>query len=329
MRTTRHPAFSLVELLVVIGIIAILIGFLLPAVQRAREAARRAQCANNLKQIALACHSYEDLHGTLPPGGSYATAAGPSFNGAPYSVLARLLEQLEQGALYGQINFKASAFTQPDVIRTRVAVFLCPSDPNDKSSPTSPTTYPATYGANIGDWFVQDYTTGQFGNGPFPDAAYPSQKGIRLVDITDGTSTTVGFAELKAFSSYLAKMSNQTFPLPSTPAELIAFGGTFMAGAAHTSWAQSFDYQTVVTFVFSPNTVVPFVNAADGQTYDVDWGGGYVLYVAATARSYHPNGVNTAFMDGSVRFITNSIPQSTWRALGTRNGGEAVDASQY
>jgi prepilin-type processing-associated H-X9-DG protein len=98
----------------------------------------------------------------------------------------------------------------------------------------------------------------------------------------------------------------------------------------HRNWTDATAPQTGLTFVFPPNTVVPYRNPTDGVTYDVDWVcGSFVQYGAITARSYHAGGVNTSFVDGSVRFVTNSIPQLTWRALGTRNGGEVVDASAY
>jgi prepilin-type processing-associated H-X9-DG protein len=100
----------------------------------------------------------------------------------------------------------------------------------------------------------------------------------------------------------------------------------FTATGAHASWAEGGGISTGLTFVFSPNTMVAYVNPNDGQTYDVDWGNSAIGagYAVWTARSYHSGGVNSLFMDGSIRFISNSIDQSTWRALGTRNGGESV-----
>jgi prepilin-type processing-associated H-X9-DG protein len=116
-----------------------------------------------------------------------------------------------------------------------------------------------------------------------------------------------------------------TTAIPNTTSELIALGGAFVPAAAHTSWAKGQNIFTGLNFVFPPNTLVAYSNPSDGITYDVDWVGGTLLgYSAFTARSYHNGGVNAAFMDGSVRFIANSIPQLTWRALGTRNGGEVV-----
>ena len=329
MRSYRRPGFSLVELLVVIAIIAILIGLLLPAVQKVREAAARAKCMNNLKQIGLAVQNFENTRGCLPPGGSWVTAKSPSPNVSgyvSYSVHARILPYIEQGALGQQADLAGSARSQPEVIAQRVPVYLCPSDPNDRVSSFIPATYPTSYGSAVGDWLVEDYTVGRFGNGAFPAVSYPGQRGIRFTEITDGTSTTVGFAEVKAFTSFVDRpASDPATPPPATTADVLALGGTFYNLAAHTSWAEELSFQSGLTFVFPPNTFVPYVNVADGQTYDVDWTGGILYqYQAITARGYHSGGVNTLFMDGSVRFVNNSIPQLTWRALGTRNGGEVV-----
>jgi prepilin-type N-terminal cleavage/methylation domain-containing protein/prepilin-type processing-associated H-X9-DG protein len=332
MRPYRRPGFSLVELLVVIAIIAILIEILLPAVQKIRDAAARTRCMNNLKQIGLAVHNYENTFGYLPPNGSLDTAVSPvHYTGLPFSALTRLLPYIERSALYQQADFNVSALSQPAVLSQRVATYICPSDPNDKLSTKNPPTYPTCYGAGIGDWFIENTMTGQFGNGAFAYSKYPNQRGIQVLDITDGTATTVGFAEVKAYTALL--VTGGTGPAmapPVTAGDVLALGGAFAAGAGHVSWAEEFCEESGLTFVFPPNTAVLYQNAADGQTYDVDWDGGAIYhYQSVTARSYHPFGVNTLFMDGSVRFINNSIPQLTWRALGTRNGGEVVDGAKY
>ncbi|HEY1378149.1 MAG TPA: DUF1559 domain-containing protein [Gemmataceae bacterium] len=327
MYLARRPAFSLIELLVVVAIIAILIGLLLPAVQKVREAAARTKCQNNLKQIGLAVHNCETANGCLPPNGSWVTKQSPNFSGVPYSVHARILPFVEQANLYQQVDLNISAASQPAVVGQRIAVYFCPSDPNDQLSTLAPPTYPTTYGAASGDWFVFNWNTAQFGNGAFPGVAWPSQRGMKLLDITDGTSTTVGFTEVKALGPLLDHATNLALaaPPPATAADVLALSGTFRAAGARVSWAEGLLQYTGLTFVLPPNTAVQYVNPADGQTYDVDWiGGTTVNHGAVTARSYHAGGVNTLFMDGSVRFVTNSIPQATWRALGTRNGGEPV-----
>ncbi len=272
MPRSRLRAFTLIELLVVIAIIAILIGLLLPAVQKVREAANRTRCQNNLKQLGLACHNFADANnGFLPPSMSGQTPANP-FPGAPYSAFTRLLPYVEQAALYQQVDLKADAFSQPAVIGQRVAIFLCPSDSNDRPTTGTPPTHPATYGFGWGDWFVQYYPTGQGGNGAFPLVGYPGQVGVRLTDITDGLSDTAGAAEVKAFGPWLGRPANlpANLPMPAAPTDVTALGGQFSTATAHTAWASAFLPQTGVTFVFPPNTVVPYVNPADGQTYDID-----------------------------------------------------------
>jgi prepilin-type N-terminal cleavage/methylation domain-containing protein len=269
MRLSRRRAFSLIELLVVIAIIAVLIGLLLPAVQKVREAAARGKCANNLKQIGLACHNYENTFGCLPPNGSLQTAVSPvPFNGLPFSALARILPYIEQSALYSQADFKVSALSQPAVIGQRVATYICPSDPNDKlcttNPPTFPPTYPTCYGAGLGDWFLEQFTTGRFGNGAFPWANYPEQRGLRLSDITDGTASTIGFSEIKAFTTLLQGGSLPALsPPPTTAADVLALGGTLLTLHGHTIWAAELVEQSGLTFVLPPNTAIPFTNPVD------------------------------------------------------------------
>ena len=323
---SNRRGFTLVELLVVIAIIAILIAILLPAIQKARESANRTQCANNLKQIGIAVHTYESITGYLPPHGS--------FGADKYSVHTRILPYIEQSALYQQVNLTASATSQPAVTGQRIPLYLCPSEINDRSGGVG--RYPTNYAVNQGDSVLAHWSNGKGGNGAFPWPDLGSNAGLRLTDITDGASTTVGFAEVKGFGSYLAGTGAEPSSCPNTPADVLALSGTFKLEVLHTSWADG-NGLTTATYVFPPNTATNFFNSVDGRTYDVDYAylrGGTTPsstadYLALTARSYHPGGVNALFMDGSVHFITNSIPQMTWRALGTRNGGETVSADDY
>jgi prepilin-type N-terminal cleavage/methylation domain-containing protein/prepilin-type processing-associated H-X9-DG protein len=332
----RRRAFTLIELLVVIAIIAVLIGLLLPAVQKVREAANRVKCMNNLKQIGLACHNYEDSNGYFPPNGSYGVnpanfPAAPKWNGDSYSALSRILPYIEQAGLYQLVNLDAAATTQSDVSGQRIAVYVCPSEVNDVGRPGNPNRYPTSYAANEGMWAIWDPNTGQGGNGAFPMVAYPCKQGNRMTDLVDGTSNTVGFAEVRAYGNYL--LPNASLPAnpppPATPAAVLALGGKFSSNS-HTSWTEGQTFHTGLTFVFPPNTVVAYVNPADGATYDVDYINSregsltVATFGAVTARSYHGGVVNALLMDGSVRSVTSSIAQETWRALGTRNGGEVV-----
>jgi prepilin-type N-terminal cleavage/methylation domain-containing protein/prepilin-type processing-associated H-X9-DG protein len=325
----RRNAFTLIELLVVIAIIAILIGLLLPAVQKVREAAARIKCANNLHQIGLALHNFNSTYGNFPPAGVYPVG---TTSPDTYSLHARLLPYLEQDNVYKLVDLNAPAISQPDVVKQRIAPYLCPSEVNDHARIDATSTlvrYPLNYGVNVGSWFVLDPTNGQSGDG-----ALPMNRGTRAGDISDGLSNTVGLAEVKAYGSYLLGTTGPFTPgapAPNSPAALLALGDSLKANISHTGWTEGQTFQTGLTFVFPPNTPVIYTDAADNK-YDVDFvsvrdgsSATKLSYAAMTARSYHSGGlVNVVLMDGSVRSVTSSINPATWRALGTRNGGEVV-----
>jgi prepilin-type N-terminal cleavage/methylation domain-containing protein/prepilin-type processing-associated H-X9-DG protein len=322
-RSRSRRGFTLIELLVVIAIIAVLIGLLLPAVQMVRDVAARCNCQNNLKQIGVAVLNYESVYGYLPPNGSWRPPAGP-----PYSMLVHILPYIEQTNLNQLVDLNASATSQPTINGQRISTYICPSDPNVKLRPGSPPTYPASYGASWGDWHIVTGLNPPGTSGAFPGASFPSQRGIRLIDITDGTSYTAGMADVKTFQPYVTKLTI-TAPVeaPASPNDVIfRSGGTLDKDTGHTSWAEGLGVYSALTFVFPPNTAIPYTDP-NGMTFDIDFAAttnkGDVVAVNL-ARSYHRGGVNALFMDGSVRFVTNSINQTTWRALGTRNGGEAI-----
>ena len=329
----RRPrsGFTLIELLVVIAIIGILIALLLPAVQSAREAARRAQCTNNLKQLGLALHSYLSVNNTFPP----VVVLPRNRTTQPWSGLTRILPYLEQGNLYDAVNWgRDFEFTiSPTLAAVRVATFLCPSEVNDVARVTPTLTYyPNNYCFNQGTWFVYDPPSDQVGDGPFvPNRAY-SPSALR-----DGLSNTVGMTEAKAYQpNYWDSKNPATLGVaaPLNPAGLATYiGGTFDSNG-HTEWVEGDVHEVGVTNTFTPNTrVIAMVN---GQPTDVDLismrdGESTTLptYAAVTARSYHPGGVMAMLLDGSVRFVKDTVQLRVWRGLGTRAGGEVISADDY
>lgn len=328
-----RKGFTLIELLVVIAIIAILVALLLPAVQQAREAARRSSCKNNLKQLGLAIHNYHDTFTSLPPSGTYdrVTVAGG------WSMQARILPYIEQGNLQDLIDFSlpysnavhASVNIQP------IPVLLCPSDPNQRVYDDA--YYPITYGANHGEWLVWNPANNTSGTGVFS----PNTR-RRFRDITDGTSSTLALSEVKAFTYYLrggGPLSN-----PPIPAVRTAFDdtGTYPndrtssepRNSGHAEWVDARTNQTGFTTTFTPNTFVEYTIGS--EAYDVDYinvregdadsnqPNNEATYAAMTSRSHHRGIVNSLLCDGAVRSITENIDLGVWRSLGTRSGNEVV-----
>ena len=328
----RSRGFTLIELLVVIAIIAALIALLLPAVQAAREAARRSQCINNLKQIGLALHNYLSTNNAFPP----PSVMPHGRTSQPWSAHARILPFLEQGNLFNMVNFESeNEFTNvPTLAGVRVAAYLCPSEINDHPRQTATLTYyPTNYGFVQGSWFTYDPASDSAGDGAFsPNRSY------NPAAFTDGMSNTLSVTENKAFQPNIwdTKMpATVGVTPPTTPAALAAYiAGTNFDQNGHTEWVEGDVHESGITTTLTPNTKVPYTNG--GVTYDVDLtsmrdGESITLptYAAITARSFHPGGVNAQMMDGSVRFVKNTIALNIWRGLGTRAGGEVLSADSY
>ncbi len=322
-RLKRH-AFTLIELLVVIAIIAILVGLLVPAVQKVRSAASRAQCLNNLKQIGLACHNHHDTTGALPPLGKYGV-----FPASSWSAHARILPYLEQENLQKLIDWNLPYSSQPVVTATRVATFMCPAEPNDKPRLDGTVTQrPTSYGFNAGLWAVWQPLANREGDG-----AFTLQRGIRFADCLDGCSNTLGVAEVKTFQPYLRDGGNPATlaaSMPDNPQAMVTLGGSFKADSGHTEWVDARVHQTGMTCLWTPNTRCNYTDPASGQAFDVDFNssregrGTLPTYAGVIARSHHAGGVNVLILDGSGRFVPDSIDLTTWRALGTRSGGEVA-----
>jgi prepilin-type N-terminal cleavage/methylation domain-containing protein len=321
-----YRGFTLIELLVVIAILAVLVGLLLPAVQKVREAGNRIRCVNNLKQIGLALHNYVDSASTLPPNGLYPPG-GPSNS---WSALARLLPFLERDNLHRQIDFALPYSVQPQVASQRIPLYVCPTEVNDRGKTNGAGVvvhWMVSYAVNEGTWQVLNPTTGQGGDG-----AFTPNRGFAPRDFTDGLSNTLAAAEVRAYTSQLTGGGNPNAPgapPPATAADVVALGGTFRPDAGHTEWVDGKVHETGFTAVLPPNTRVAY--PAGGVEYDVDFvsanegnAAGRLTFAAVTSRSYHPGLVNALLMDGSVRAFRDTISLAAWRALATRSGGEVI-----
>ncbi len=332
MTCHKRHGFTLVELLVVIAIIGVLVGLLLPAVQNAREAARRISCHNNLKQTALATHNYESAHRQLP-----AAWQPPAISGDGWSAQARILPFIEQLALESAIDYAAgygAAEIKVDgqarkISSFRVPTFLCPSEIRDEQRLGSdgPEHYPLSYAYNAGVWFVYDPNDRTVGEGMFT-----AGRARRFRDCLDGLSNTLAFAEVKAWNPYYRDLAaSGELPMPNQVSDLCLLGGDFKQDTGHTEWVDGRAHQSGFTTTFAPNTKV--LCEVSGIQYDVDFtnfreGKSFSgtpiprTYAAVTSRSHHAGGVGVALMDGSVHFITESIDLQLWQNLSTRAGRE-------
>jgi|688.fasta_scaffold202772_1 prepilin-type N-terminal cleavage/methylation domain-containing protein/prepilin-type processing-associated H-X9-DG protein len=353
MKSRSNRGFTLIELLVVIAIIAVLISLLLPAVQSAREAARRAQCINNLKQIGLGLHNYHSSHGGFPLGGSRAPRGSANNNFDPWtqwSAQALLLPYLEQTPLYNSANFSwapAGDGSTSDPINstaylTKIAAFLCPSDGNaGKSNMNS---YHGSTGVSSAQGGFTGLTSGIF-------ATWAS---TNIADVTDGTSNTVAFAEAlvgdgkgtgNGQNAYRGNgvmgvggdeggwPQNVKFNAANNPAMVTAALQTCLAVFNQRNnivdyrgyrWGLGITGYTMMNHIQTPNEYkMNFCRLGCGAGCNMD------NSVSYPASSLHPGGVNVAMADGSVRFIKDSVSRATWWALGTRDGGETLSADSY
>jgi prepilin-type N-terminal cleavage/methylation domain-containing protein len=334
---SKKRAFTLVELLVVIAIIGILVGLLLPAVQAAREAARRIQCANNLKQIGLALHNYESTHKRFPPSATVDLSVTQTGNNASWGVHGRILPYLEQANLYNAVNLSLAWDFQMAIDDLKIPSYSCPSDPKADESRdpgnNRPVLYPTTYGFNFGTWFVFSPTTRRGGNGMF----FPNSF-LKFRDCTDGSSNTLFASEVKAWTPYTRNggPNSTTIPMSQAEAEAAVASGADFKNTGHTEWPDGRVHHTGFTAVMTPNSNVLYTNGGTvlPQTDFNSWqegkngGAGSPSYAIITSRSFHTGIVNSVRVDGSVGTTSENIDLSVWRSLATRAGGEVINMEQ-
>jgi prepilin-type N-terminal cleavage/methylation domain-containing protein/prepilin-type processing-associated H-X9-DG protein len=342
------PGFTLIELLVVIAIITILIALLLPAVQGSREAARRLECANNLKQIGLALQSYYVVYDTFPPG---RVRLRVDYEGRCFSTFTQILPQLEQMATFNSINFFLNSDDENDadlgsgqnatVRYQMVRTLLCPSDLGQKVwGQRAPTNYLVNTGTT--------YPISPFSASRLPiTGIFFDNSSVRISSITDGTSQTVAVSEsIKSENGSPAPLSwdgrstTTGFVLTRGATnngggpELVSYNdqctgsGLLLLNLRASSWILGIPAITMYNHDRTPND--PLVDCIGGLTHSrcqIDTLDASSLSVSA--RSRHSGGVNALFVDGGVRFVKSSVNLTPWRALGSRNGGEAVSASDY
>jgi prepilin-type N-terminal cleavage/methylation domain-containing protein/prepilin-type processing-associated H-X9-DG protein len=345
----RRRAFTLIELLVVIAIIGVLIALLLPAVQSAREAALRAQCTNNLKQLGIAIHNYEGSYGSYPLGTIAAVWAGdPTLSPGNYrwGALAFLTPFLEQTAVFNALNFSFPMYgpgttTPPGQIyppnytslNTMVTLFLCPSDRMQRI-----TTADGFLGGTGRQFTPMNYQfcAGSGSNGgdvTTADGAFYENQITRPQSITDGLSNTAFTSEsLLGTGGVRTIFPGTTIPDPNVLFASVTWEGSAVASVTPAaclnpvsyspnrmfSWADGSYSQGLYNHYYPPNSLY-FDCIVGIQGVNDGW---------KAARSRHPGGANVLYGDGSVHFVKNSISKVVWSGIGTRAGGEIASADQ-
>jgi prepilin-type N-terminal cleavage/methylation domain-containing protein/prepilin-type processing-associated H-X9-DG protein len=359
----KRKGFTLIELLVVIAIIAVLIGLLLPAVQKVREAAARMSCSNNLKQIGLATMNYESTYGIMPPGSAILAANSSSAA----STVTLLLPYIEGGNLYALFNF--SVDVNNNVLNApardqQVKTFNCPSensdnfiiDNNGTGKDCGRCNYAGCVGATADSRSSDTRYAGifnfQYGT-VVKDVATPVKTKVLISAITDGTSNTAMWSERT-----LSKASNSDggpknsydptmqYLLPDTDdgwSNLTPMTGALFNVTNPAAWIQGNTYKCNA-YDYGPTSIIRYrglqyyrsIPQMNQYTHTVppnykgyDCGNYSITASHVAARSYHTGGVNVCFADGSVHFISNGIDFPTWQALGTRAAGDIPLANQF
>jgi prepilin-type N-terminal cleavage/methylation domain-containing protein/prepilin-type processing-associated H-X9-DG protein len=358
-RSRARQGFTLIELLVVIAIIAVLIGLLLPAVQKVREAANRMKCMNNLKQLGLAAHNFESTYGYLPPRQGYVNVNGVvGKNDA--SPQALLLPFIEQSNKYAQFNFNYGTWNDAPAVaglpamplvnlpaRSQdVAIYLCPSDPSQTRRGSNDADLSQGAQGRL-NYMACTGTTGTLtttgpGAGIFAMPAPPAGQiltGTPIAAILDGTSNTAMFGEVM----------RTTHPWPAVSGvrdnTVIILGEQSLSGypdndaraipecATGSPWSSSIKYvglqfeRALWGTTFYTHTLPPNWNRKVPNQLQYNCGDFNIAIFHVAASSYHTGGANIGMADGSVRFVNDSIDFTVWQAMGSRAGGEVVSGN--
>ena len=364
----KRSGFTLIELLVVIAIIAVLIALLLPAVQAAREAARRIQCTNNLKQLALAFHNYESSNGCFPAQSAYPETTASTDSGWAISWIPPLLQYTEQSPMYNAFNFSLSpmfvsgqGIANTTVAYSKLSALICPSETQEgrPREPHAPTNYVGNYGGpgviQLLSGTVVPYPDRHTSGNLFP-AAYSgaSFAPVRIASITDGTSNTAIVSE-RLYGRAVGSVTPTSRTNPDW--KRVVFTGStgfgFNSGAVG-----AMGFANACKSI--PGTATAVGSFGSGQL----WTSAYPVYVATNGYTHfggpntpacdnpsdtastgsttygrpmasipptsnHPGGVNVAYADGSVKYIKDTISLPAWWALGSRSGNEVISGDSY
>jgi prepilin-type N-terminal cleavage/methylation domain-containing protein len=329
----RQRGFTLIELLVVIAIIAILIALLLPAVQQAREAARRSQCKNNLKQLGLAMHNYHEAFSMYPKAAMELFTGSSQDTYRGFSAFAMLLPYLDQAPVYNQINFNTVTDNAPNLALARIYItaLVCPSDLRYQSTNATDARYNGTgvnyavcagpslyWGVNVAD------EIGMFNR----------RVTVRISDILDGTSNVIAAGEqllpatdanaTLANGAYLGTLGSMTNTF-ATNGMLQTFAGTCTGAATlnssynvNTKWMNGDLGQNIFNTLNTPNAQRPDCLVSCSGCWAA------TAQMVKTSRSRHIGGVHSLLGDGSVRFISDNLDLNTWQRLGGIRDGATI-----